>query len=57
MEYRQKMCKRGAGERNVEIYYAFAHYGVHLQVRLHLYELHLGTMMGVSQCVHAHVCL
>lgn len=40
-----------------EIYYASAHYGVHLQERLHLYELHLGTMMGVSQCVCAYVCL
>lgn len=48
------MCKRGRGR---ESYYAFAHYGVHLQERLHLYELHLGTTKGVSQCVRAHVCL
>lgn len=49
-----KECMKGVGG---ESYYAFAHYGVHLQERLHLYELHLGTAMGVSQCVCAHVCL
>lgn len=51
------MRKRGERDRDRESYYAFAHYGVHLQERLHLYELHLGTTMGVSQCVCAHVCL
>lgn len=40
-----------------ESYYGFAHYGVHLQERLHLYQLHLGTMMGVSQCVYVHTCV
>lgn len=49
-----KECMQGVGGGG---YYAFAHYGVHLQERLHLYEVHLGTAMGVSQCVRAHVCL
>lgn len=49
-----KDCIKGVGG---ESYYAFAHYGVHLQERLHLYELHLGTTMGVSQRVRAHVWL